>query len=101
MIALFMGWTLGKDNYYAHPINRIYVLPPDFRYHNSWGWLMPVVEKIESEILDGEVSVVIDGDNCHIHVINEFDFSVFEYTKIESTWRAIIKFIQWYNTNHS
>ena len=77
------------------------------RYHESWDWLMPVVEKIE-DIQDGnegdsirghiyEVTikqgniVTIQGDGCSIWA----DAS----PKILSVWIAVVEFIKWYNQN--
>jgi len=61
-------------------------------YHSSWDWLMPVVEKIEKE----HNGVVIRYESCELPIIIE---RVTGNTKIEATWIAIIKFIEWYNKN--
>lgn len=72
-------------------------------YDKDWGLLMPVVEKIES-LLENSISVKIEDDNCMITTndVDELDRNYFHVystldTKIESTYEAIIKFIEWYN----
>ena len=70
----------------------------DVKYHSSWDWLMPVVEKIESL-------------SCNVNIINKycqiirfeggaprFQKSITDsQTKIENTWLAVVEFIKWYN----
>jgi len=75
----------------------------ELRYHSSWDWLMPVVEKIE-EI--GETSkrygtlCTIDTNHIRIGKIT-LDHKVKDYsTKIEGTWLAAVEFIKDYNLNN-
>ena len=71
----------------------------DLHYHSSWDWLMPVVEKIES---DGRTYQCVQ----QLHTVYFYDvktkgtisFSCKE-TKLESTYEAVVKFIKWYNDN--
>jgi len=69
------------------------------KYHESWDWLMPVVEKIEAMGFD----IHIDPKNrCMIFNGNKnvrIDTSI--GSKIESVWCAVIAFIKWYNTQKS
>lgn len=67
----------------------------DCRYHSSWDWLMPVVERIES--LGYEVT--IRGEIVNIYIPNCEDFGATQKTKIGSTWLAVVEFIKWYNKN--
>ena len=81
------------------------------KYHTSWDWLMPVVEKIESTEteFDGYFGVHISSNNCciqgtrlrtdpeHFHPAYFNDVTL--DTKILSTWQAVIQFLKWYNTN--
>lgn len=77
------------------------------QYHESWEWLMPVVDRIESLLL----SVQITDNNCFISWLGaepddkeflkrleQFD-GIDEYgdTKIEAVYNAVSKFIEWYN----
>lgn len=80
------------------------------RYHSSWDWLMPVVEKIEhleeTETMLGIVD--INSHYCRILslckkqpdiIIGCYETSPEKLkcsTKIDALYQAIIKFIKWY-----
>lgn len=70
------------------------------KYHLSWDWLMPVVQKIES--LGYCVSIFRGCCDIEPREINQPDFEGIETgggkPKIDSTWQSVVKFIQWYNT---
>ncbi len=64
-------------------------------YHKSWGWLMPVVEKIE-----GMYPVLIERAYCRIEADGEGAY--FENNtgdKLLSTYKTIVQFINWHNEN--
>lgn len=78
------------------------VRPDELRYHSSWDWLMPVVEKIES--LQFKVDIYFCG--CSItdrggqnttwpdgkpicHGLGD--------SKIEGAYQAVVEFIKWHN----
>ena len=68
----------------------------ELKYHSSWDWLMPVVEKIETIdfvviIKHGECVVVNNSGNTPKFI------QQVSTTKIESTWLACVKFIKWDN----
>ena len=72
--------------------------PKDLAYHNSYAWLMPVVEKIESLGyptvikcigIGQRLTVVLDGGEL-------FEGEICT-TKIEATYKAVVEFINWYN----
>lgn len=111
LIAEFMGIKVAPYTHYLHgdvtaivpeegcidwPMLTIYC--PD----KSWDWLMPVVEKIESDPL---MDVCIFKEATQIR---RWDGSkeVFEWkilepdgsSKIAHVYRAVIKTIQWYNS---
>lgn len=81
-------------------------------YHISWEWLMVVVEAVEviKDEYQGRFGVHIVSNSCTIQSTNfrsderttnppyYFD-SVTLDSKIESTWYAVVRFIEWYNTN--
>ena len=71
----------------------------ELKYHSDISWLWPVIIKIESDILDGDVTVNIDGDNCLIAYGTAFEHYVAGMNKIEAVWLAIVKFLEWYNKN--
>ena len=78
------------------------------KYHSSYDWLMPVVEKIEN-IKDKEncyrFSFDIGRDFCVI-TFNSLTKKVIcahseNHNKILSVYKAVIKFIKWYNETKS
>ena len=107
LIAKFMGaepnlFTIDKNgsrNYsyelYFGNIDEEVIKPECMRFHSSWSWLMPVIEKIES--LRYEVN--IKGTCCTMYRQHN-KFSLFEFSeksKMDATYRAVIEFIEWYN----
>ena len=77
------------------------------KYHELWDWLMPVVEKIEN-MEDIKFAVIITQNVCSIKysdirattykpiVSIASDYSG-DNTKLSNTYKAIVKFIKWYN----
>ena len=91
------------------------------RYHLSWDWLMPVVEKIEETSFEKIKSdyvpytkhpltvslnykyakITVDNDyklqNIHKEgiIFNEYN----EESKIIACYKAVVEFIKWYNQN--
>ncbi len=101
LIADFMGVKIGVDNYSwrlgcVEPLKEGHLA-----YRSSWGWLMPVVEKIESlpaVDLYEKYFVQIDGNNCLIHkngTVVKYLPLVCKPTKMEAVWLAVVNFIQW------
>ena len=75
------------------------------KYHTSYDWLMPVVEKIENhhEYCD----VLICPVGCSISVtrlsINDTYYCQIDNdagTKIEGVYASVVEFIKWYNENN-
>ena len=68
-------------------------------YHQSWNWLMPVVEKIESderydvEILQYGTRIIERTKTDWIEVVNNIADISFD-RKIDHTYDAIVKFIK-------
>lgn len=100
----------GEDVWMRHKEYRVepfgYFDADDLKYHSSWDWLMPVVEKINILAInnEGEMGVYINpnivtiGENehhpiCMITIANH-------PTLIEMVWFCIVTFIRWYNTNN-
>lgn len=81
------------------------------KYHSSWDWLMPVVEKIETfpfittiitsgcRISMWEESVPYEWINVDFEDIYSFGGKYYVRTKIEATWLTVVEFIKWYNKN--
>ena len=117
LIAEFMGLEPYNLKYIKHPFfkreKEIHVV--NLKYHTSWDWLMPVVEKIESL----GVKFWVKGNTCRVYINRElaeldsnvewngistefegFFFIYFEEkTKKEATYKAVVEFIKWYNEN--
>jgi len=108
LIAEFMGFFVDEFNGYFNFVRKDKNLVAwEFRlqeskYHSSWDWLMPVVEKIEKiattkmEHRRDEHSAVHwcwiweDEDENPVAIGQS-------RSKIESVYTAAIDFIQWYN----
>ncbi len=65
------------------------------QFHQSWDWLMPVVEKIEN----------LQNELCNEYFWNKDDtkqhqdFRIFRIPEIENLHISIVEFIKWYNDN--
>lgn len=71
----------------------------NLRYHSSWDWLMPIVEKIESMGYD----FTMIKNYCRITTNTGGTFenelgSANQETKIAAAYKLVIEFIKWYNT---
>lgn len=123
LIAEFMGGTLiTPKNTLYQPYYRWYhtdtemvkrdVIISRLRYHDSWDWMMPVIENINSfqaKYVGSGVS--LHHRNCLLgyhassngsHVYEKsFDTYKNDQTKtlLENTFDAIVEFINWYNKN--
>lgn len=107
LIAEFMGYEL-YNGLFIHsesetPIGNTFY-PDQSKYHSSWDWLMPVVEKMESkgfEVQIGRSLFVKNTNYCMIHDIgNAFCIEHEDVAdKIIVVYRAVIEFIKWYNQN--
>lgn len=101
LIGVFMGYiNNGDDEYLIHPdTNYDHSMndPQWFLYETSWNWLMPVVEKIEK--LGYGVTIGM-GMYCVIQddvTTDDIEFTGMEESKILSTHKAVVEFINWYN----
>lgn len=99
-IAEFMGYTTNEDGNFCKggiPLLKL----SDFKYDNSWDWLMPVVEKI-AEAYDVRITWMPTALN--VTYIDRPDVSEGEVTSMggmtgfENTYVAVVRFIEWYNT---
>ena len=73
------------------------------QYHESWNWLMPVVEKINTITIDnyGEMNVMISAHECLIgedyyHPIVDIKIEP-EKSMKQMVYKAVVEFIKWYN----
>ena len=105
LIAKFMGHS-QDDHLYGMVIDDKYYTYTLMKYHSSWDWLMPVVEKINN--IGSKSSVVLMGS------LGQYRVQLFHSGRIrgqspqgigvsdsfiEATWFAVVAFITWYNQN--
>jgi hypothetical protein len=99
LIADFMGVKIGVELYSWRPGCTEPLQEKHLNYHESWGWIMPVVERIE----DLGYYIGIDRHFCMIGTIDTFGLgiqhlpTVNAVTKIEAVYKQCIAFINWYN----
>ena len=85
------------------------------KYHSSWDWLMPVVEKISR--IPSYHSNGLYKYLCHVDINpikgitiegmyrrnfnaeDEIFIQIYEYSYLENTWLGVVEFIKWYNKN--
>jgi hypothetical protein len=107
LIAEFLeSWyDTGLEPAYFVKNNEAYGLE-DLIFHESWDWLMSVVEKIESihDDFHGYFGCHIISNGCTISgtklkpgVVNAYFDQIYSDTKIQSVWQAVVGFIKWYN----
>ena len=72
-------------------------------YHESWEWLMVVVDKIESIIFDENNSYNVTIGSTNYCVIQDSNGEMYDESedrgdsKLETTYIALVEFIKWYN----
>lgn len=106
LIAEFMGCEFGHGFWagagdYFFPGNT--ATASELKYHSSWDWLMPVVEKIE------KVGCVVqiwksNAAGCKITKIGSRhekpkSFTIEGNSLIEAVYETVVDFIKWHNTN--
>ena len=85
------------------------------RYHLSWDWLMPVVEKIATiptnypdgiykYMVNVELNPITGVEIKDMYKINfnsekGFEILIHENDFITNVWLAVVEFIKWYNLN--
>jgi hypothetical protein len=105
LIAEFMGAIpcVTNTDYLVVPGKGLWY-PADLKYDTDWDWLMPVIEKIESETLF-QVTIHTGYSNISGELDNGLKYnqdSCFERqedTKLDVTYRSVVSFIKWLNQN--
>lgn len=93
LIAEFMFTChLPSGKYILDNNNRVYA--ENMKFHSSWDWLMPVVEKIEGL----NFGIKIYKNSCWVTNYPESNTCATS-SKIKSVWLAVVEFIEWYNRN--
>ena len=87
---------LPNGTYSVHRLNEL-------KYHSSWDWLMPVVDKIESDerfdvnvLQYGTIISSNTKERGHIEIVNNVANISFD-SKIDHTYQAVVEFIKQYN----
>lgn len=109
-IGIFDGWEfLPGFASRLYKKNGKTIADCDFKYHTSWDWLMPVVEKIEAmhDKFHGYFGVHISSNGCTIQGTKfnttpgkehyAYFNDVTHETKILATHYMVYQFITWYN----
>lgn len=129
LIAEFMGFTPPKSGSNLLTPEKVLVAPDkkksyislnELKYHSSWDWLMPVIEKIENEklgdiyleindtnYLNAVVELEIVGNVCHVNLYGDMRtygrwiYGEAHSTKLEAAYHTVIEFIKWYNNEQN
>lgn len=84
---------LPKIKAEGYPDAEIVFVGGTTKFHSSWDWLMPVVEKIAkvgySPFILSDKTAYIEGKHLSIHTGD---------SSLEATYKAVVEFIKWYNT---
>ena len=89
LIAEFMGLKEHEGSYYLPLYNSGDWVPDvELEYHNSWDWLMPVVDKIKI--------LVMEDDSDELYNSEEWDNITHTLVQIEikSVYQAVVEFIK-------
>ena len=90
LIAEFMGMEESNGEYYKRIYNTGDWIPlNELKFHTSWDWLMPVVEKIDD--MFGEDDNIDNGINRVHNAVLTFD--------INQVYGHVVDFINEYNKN--
>ncbi len=77
----------------------------DYKYHKSWDWLMPVIDKIENFIFDENNSYNVTIGSTNYCVIQDSNGDTIEIikdngnSKLDTTYQAVVEFIKQNNKN--
>ncbi len=99
IIAKFMDLVEDKDIPNFYMIDGILY---NLRYHFSWDWLIPVIEKIETKGYVVNVSSCPSIEKSALANLHIRPYSKTQYTKgnrLKRTFRMVVEFINWYNKN--
>ena len=75
--------------------NMAYYLD-ELQYHNSWDWLIPVIEKIDDELLENP-KLDCSEKIKDITIKNDFMDIRYKFANMEEVYHAVIEFIKDYN----
>lgn len=100
LIAEFLNLKQG-DAWQVWNGHRDYSEISDLKYHSEWGWVMPVVEHIESLGFISSVVKMAGGGHLAYFLPEYTDDNIGcsdrHESKITAVWLAVVAFIEWYN----
>jgi len=113
LIAEFMGGKFRKskdkntlNKYFDLKDKGYFYYENEIRYHTSWDWIMPVVDKIEQKgcIVEISYSLVCMCRICVIGQKHENTFNIINDNNgglepIIAIYKSVVEFIKWYNQN--
>ena len=110
LIADFMGWniqsptTIPTDLHLSNlDLDNGDIM--ELKYHTSWDWLMPVVEKIKRELYEVRIECLLDMTT--VRVFHNYDdeneisagYNSEVNNDIKAYYQALVEFIKWNNEN--
>ena len=101
LIAEFMGWdiklpTTIPTNLHLSNLELDNKEIFDLKFHTSWDWLMPVVEKIESLRDTNGDAYRFTIDMCNAQIEGTHIEIIGGAYKLNTTYQAVIEFIESY-----
>ena len=109
LIARFMGWNIKSPttiptNLHLSNLELDNGEVMELQFQESWAWLMPVVEEIESfEDNHRCCKYNVNIQQCWVEIIDNENsdeiVAVDGYDKKAATYNAVVEFIKWYNKN--
>ena len=103
LIAEFMGAEWHKDFF-----KDVCIISPSnisYKFHTSWDWLMPVIEKIKILVMEDDSDELYNSEEEVWDKISEalyWDNITHTLVQIEikSVYQAVVEFIKKYNKNN-
>jgi len=110
LIAEFMDWEKSDNSYNNVEIYNRKKIYGNWRgasfmkFHKSWDWLMPVIDKIESFTDDlNQCRYNVEIEQCFVCIIDNHNsediIKLDADKKIDAVYQAVVEFIKFYNKN--
>lgn len=125
LLANFMGWKYTEPKEYV-TFDKVYFTPhtqsvgrenysgeygdsmvfefliDELKFHESYDWIMEVVDKIEAECnLQKEAVYNVNIEQCFVEIIHNHTSDILVKcdadNKLQAIYQACIEFVKWYN----
>ena len=95
LIAEFMGVDQVDIDYAFNEYSQL-------KYHTSWDWLMPVVDKIKILVMEDDSDELYNSEEWDniTHTLVQILFVDSLHLEIKSVYQAVVEFIKDYNQNN-